>query len=154
MYFIFRYCCKLYYSVISISYYSFVTGLSLILKNFDFSGVQLIYNVVLVSGVQQSGSVTHIHVVILFSIFYLFLAVLGPCCCTHKLSLVVESKSYSSLRCTGFSFRWRLCCRARAHGLKHAGPVVGAHRLGCRAACGIFPEQGLNPCPLHWQVCP
>ena len=26
-----------------------------------------------------------------------------------------------------------------------------AHRLGCSAACGIFPDQGLNPCPLHWQ---
>ena len=119
MYFIFRYCCKLYYSVISISYYSFVTGLSLILKNFDFSGVQLIYNVVLVSGVQQSGSVTHIHVVILFSIFYLFLAVLGPCCCTHKLSLVVESKSYSSLLCTDFSLWWLLLLQSSD--TRHAG---------------------------------
>ena len=23
--------------------------------------------------------------------------------------------------------------------------------LSCTAACGIFPVQGLNPCPLHWQ---
>ena len=23
-----------------------------------------------------------------------------------------------------------------------------AHRLSCAAACGIFPDQGLNPCPL------
>ena len=30
------------------------------------------------------------------------------------------------------------------------------HRLSscgagaCSAACGIFPDQGVNPCPLHW----
>ena len=28
--------------------------------------------------------------------------------------------------------------------------VVVAHRPGCSTACGIFPDQGLNPCPLHW----
>ena len=26
------------------------------------------------------------------------------------------------------------------------------HRLSCSAACGIFPDQGLNPCFPHWQV--
>ena len=25
-------------------------------------------------------------------------------------------------------------------------------RLSCSAACGIFPDQGSNLCPLHWQV--
>ena len=27
-----------------------------------------------------------------------------------------------------------------------------AHRFSCSAACGIFPEQGSNLCPLHWQA--
>ena len=36
---------------------------------FNFIGVELIYNVVLVAGVQQSDSVIHIHVFILFQIF-------------------------------------------------------------------------------------
>ena len=36
--------------------------------------------------------------------------------------------------------------------LQSAASVVGAHGLSCSAACGIFPDQGLNPCPLHWQV--
>ena len=27
-----------------------------------------------------------------------------------------------------------------------------AHGLSCSAACGIFPDQGTNPCPLHWQA--
>ena len=27
-----------------------------------------------------------------------------------------------------------------------------AHGLSCSAACGIVPDQGSNPCPLHWQA--
>ena len=30
--------------------------------------------------------------------------------------------------------------------------VVAACGLSYPAACGIFPEQGSNPCPLHWQA--
>ena len=26
------------------------------------------------------------------------------------------------------------------------------HGLSCSVACGIFPDQGSNPCPLHWQA--
>ena len=36
-------------------------------------------------------------------------------------------------------------------GLWSAGSVVVAHRLSCSMACGIFPDQGPNLCPLHWQ---
>ena len=32
------------------------------------------------------------------------------------------------------------------------GSVVVVHGLSCPAACGIFPDQGLNQCPLHWQA--
>ena len=39
-----------------------------------------------------------------------------------------------------------------AHGLQSTGSVVVAHGLSCSAACGIFPDQGSNPCPLHWQA--
>lgn len=28
--------------------------------------------------------------------------------------------------------------------------VVVVHRLSFPMACGIFPDQGLKPCPLHW----
>ena len=31
-------------------------------------------------------------------------------------------------------------------------PGVLAHRLSCPAACGIFPGQGLSPCPLYCMV--
>ena len=30
--------------------------------------------------------------------------------------------------------------------------VVVEHWLSCSMACGIFPDQGLNPWPLHWQT--
>ena len=37
-------------------------------------------------------------------------------------------------------------------GSRREGSVVVAHGLSCSAACGIFPDQGSNPCLLHWQV--
>ena len=33
-----------------------------------------------------------------------------------------------------------------------SGSVVVVNRLSCSVAGGIFLDQGLNPCPLHWQV--
>ena len=35
------------------------------------------------------------------------------------------------------------------HALGVLASVIVAHRLSCSEACGIFPDQGLNPCPLH-----
>ena len=35
---------------------------------------------------------------------------------------------------------------------RRAGSVVVAHGPSCSAACGIFPDQGSNPCALHWQA--
>ena len=32
------------------------------------------------------------------------------------------------------------------------GSVVVAHGLSCSTACGIFPDQGSHPCPVHWQA--
>ena len=32
------------------------------------------------------------------------------------------------------------------------GSIVGMHGLSCSKACGIFLDQGLNLCPLHWQA--
>ena len=59
------------------------------------------------------------------------MAVLGLCCCMG-LSLVTVSGG---------------CSLVAAHGL-----IVGAPGLRCSAACGIFQDQELNPCLLHWQV--
>ena len=38
------------------------------------------------------------------------------------------------------------------HRLRRAGSVIVAHGLSSSAACGIFPDQGSNLCPLHWQA--
>ena len=37
-------------------------------------------------------------------------------------------------------------------GSRRTGSVIVAHRPSCSAACGILPDQGSNPCPLHWQA--
>ena len=50
----------------------------------------------------------------------------------------------SSLQCKSFSSWWFLL-------LWHKGSVVVTHRLTCFTACGIFLDQGLNPCSLYWQ---
>ena len=39
-----------------------------------------------------------------------------------------------------------------APGLWSTHSVVVVHRLSCCAACGIFADQGLNLCLLHWQA--
>ena len=36
--------------------------------------------------------------------------------------------------------------------LQSVSSVVTAHGLSCSEACEIFPDQGSNPGPLHWQV--
>ena len=80
---------------------------------------------------------------------YLFLAELGLHCCM---------RAFSSCGEPGLPFvvvRGPLTAVAslfEEHGLLSAGSVAVAHRLSCSAACGILPDQGSNPCPLHWQA--
>ena len=66
------------------------------------------------------------------------------------LSLVAASGGHSSSRCAGLSLSRPLLLWST--GSRHAGSVVVAHGPSCSAACGIFPDQGSNPCPLHWQA--
>ena len=66
------------------------------------------------------------------------------------LSLVVASGGPSSSRCAGLSLSRTLLLRST--GSRRAGSVIVAHGPSCYAACGIFPDQGSNSCPLHWQA--
>ena len=84
-----------------------------------------------------------------FFIFYLFLAVLGLRF-VQGLPLVAASGGHSSSRCAGLSPSRPLPLRGT--GSRRAGSAVVAHGPSCSAACGIFPDQGSNPCPLHWQA--
>ena len=66
------------------------------------------------------------------------------------LSLVVAGGGHSSSRCVGLSLSRPLLLRST--GSRRAGSVIVAHGPSCSAACGIFPDQGSNPRPLHWQA--
>ena len=81
-----------------------------------------------------------------------------------RLSLVAANGSYSSLQCIGFSLQWLLLlwstgsrhtgmgCSTWVQYLQLVGLEVVVHRLCCSSACGIFLDQGSNPCPPHWQA--
>ena len=40
----------------------------------------------------------------------------------------------------------------RSTSSRRAGSAAVAHGPSCSAACGILPDQGSNPCPLHRQA--
>ena len=80
---------------------------------------------------------------IYFWLCWVFVSVRG-------LSLVAASGSHSSSPCAGLLQSWPLLLPST--GSRRAGSVVVAHRPSCSAACGIFPDQGSNPCLLHWQA--
>ena len=60
----------------------------------------------------------------------LFIAVRGPL--AIAASLVAEHRLQTR--------RLSSCGKKKKHG------------PSCSAACGILPDQGSNPCPLHWQA--
>ena len=72
---------------------------------------------------------------------------LGLHCCSG-FSLVVVG-GYFSLQCTGFSLQWFLLLQST--GSRTQASVV-MHGVSCSAAGGIFSDQGLKVCPLHWQA--
>ena len=80
---------------------------------------------------------------------YLFMAVLGLRFCARAFSSCGKWGPSSS-RCAGLSLSWPLLLRST--GSRRADPVIVAHGPSCSVACGIFPDQGSNPCPLHWQA--
>ena len=92
----------------------------------------------------------------------------------HGLSLVVARRAafpscgaWASHVAASFVAEQRLWCvgfRCRAEslglagfsscssGLQSTGSTVVTHGLNRTSACEIFPDQGSNPCLLHWQV--
>ena len=65
---------------------------------------------------------------------YVFLADLDLCCCTQVFS--------------GYSERGLLLWST---GFRRAGFIAVVHG-NSPTACAVFWDQGLNPCPLHWQA--
>ena len=66
------------------------------------------------------------------------------------LSLVAASGGHSSSRCAGLSLSRPLLLWST--GSRRADSAIVAYRPSRSTACGIFPDQGSNPCPLHWQA--
>ena len=77
------------------------------------------------------------------------MAVLGLRCCVQAFSSCGERGLLFVAVC---GLLIAVASLAAEHGLKSAGSVVVAHGLSCSAACGIFLDQGSNPCPLYWQA--
>ena len=100
---------------------------------------------------------------------YLFLAALGLHFCAwalsscgergllfvavHRLLIAVTSLVVEhGLQARGLQQLWHVGSVVVAHRLQSIGSVIVAHGLSCSVACGIFPDQGSNPCPLHRQA--
>ena len=96
------------------------------------------------------------HMIVLFSIFLnygyfmcllLLLSHFPSSCCWWGLLF---------LQCMDFSLCWllvpgaSLVMKRRLYSTRAS--IIMMHGLSCSAACEIFLDQGLNPCPLHWQV--
>ena len=92
-----------------------------------------------------------LHLFFFFNFIYLFYFWLcWVFVSVRGLPLVAASGGHSSSRCVGLSVSRPLLLRSTDS--RRAGSVVVAHGPSHSAACGIFPDQGSNPCPLHWQA--
>ena len=94
-------------------------------------------------------SISYIYIYFFFFNLFLFGCIGSLLLCAGFLQLRRAGATLpcgaQASHCGGFS-----CCGAWALGMRAS--VVVAHRLSCSLACEIFPDQGLNLCPLHWQV--
>ena len=91
-------------------------------------------------------------------LIYLFLAVLGLCCCVGFALVSVWASCCGGFSCgvwalggTGFSSNDKGLSSWGTQAL-HTGSMVVVHRLSCPTTCGNFLDQGSNPCLLDWQV--
>ena len=88
--------------------------------------------------------------VYLFIYLFIYLWLCWVFVSVRGLSLVAASGGHSSSRCAGLSLLQPLLLRSTDS--RCAGSVIVAHGPSCSVACGIFPDQGSNSCPLHWQA--
>lgn len=84
----------------------------------------------------------------LFFKMYLFVFGCAGSSGPRGLSLVAESRVYS----LGGVLGLLLVVASFESTSSRVLALVVVHRLRWHAACGIFLEQGLNPCPLHSQA--
>ena len=109
---------------------------------------------------QKSVSIHSFFYIYIYLFICLFLAALGLRCCVWAFSSCGERGllfvEVHGLLIVGLLLLFS-SCGARAsvvvvHRLQSEGSVVVVHGFSCSVACGIFPDQGLKRCPLHWQA--
>ena len=95
---------------------------------------------------------THIYMCVYMYIFiyFIILTILGFHCCMWFFSSCAEKGLLSN--CGPLASHWDdfSCCEAQSLGTRAS--IVVVHGLSCSMSCEIFPEQGSNLCPLHWQT--
>ena len=79
--------------------------------------------------------------------FFFFFIILFISGCTGPSLLC---KGFLQLWCSGFSLLWLLLLQSSGSELRLNS--CGAPSLSCSEACGIFPDQESNLCPLCWQA--
>ena len=79
------------------------------------------------------------------------MTVLGLCCCARAFSSCSE-QGLLFIAVHGLLTVVASRCGCTAWALGAWASVVVAQGLSCTAACGVFLDQGSNPCPLQWQA--
>ena len=69
---------------------------------------------------------------------FIYFSLCRICAAVHRLSLV--------------AVRRFLIVVTPHHRVQALGSVIAVLGLSCPTTCGIFPDQGSNLCPLHWQM--
>ena len=100
----------------------------------------------------SSSSCSSVSFIVSFFLKFIYLFIFG---CVGSSSLC---EGFLQLRWAGATLHRGARashCRGlslRSTGSRRAGSVVVAHGPSCSAACGILPDQGSNPCHVHWQA--
>ena len=127
-----------------------MSGKSLLLqKDFPFSFFLRFFS----CGPLLKSLLNLLHCCFCFFVFFFNLFIygcVGSSFLCEGFSPGVASGGHSSSLCAGLSPSRPLLLRST--GSRRAGSVIVAHEPSCSVACGIFPDQGSNPCPLHWQA--
>ena len=101
-----------------------------------------------VNTVLELPSEDHSQIALASLIYLFFFTALGLQCFSWAYSSWRE-QGLLFVAAHGCSSCWRLLWTT---GSRCAGSVVVAHRFSLCTACGIFPDQGSNPCALHQQA--
>ena len=95
-------------------------------------------------------SIIQMHSHMLKNIFIfnlLFLFIIFHCC----MGFLQLQRVRATLRCSAQAYCGGFS-RSLAQALGSQASAAEAHRLSCPAACGVFPDQGSNPCPQNWKA--